>query len=156
MIVLLALSALAAPVGLDRVDVLSEGSATWLNDELPRFSTTGRFVSVRFIEQIEPVIFLPPEGLTVGLSLRAIRLHWERTVLGSDSLYVGGGIQTTLLLPNGAQMGAAWRPGKVRIGFSVNALSAASWSKKDWSVWHLMPAIGLGFGRDKRHRAVWM
>ena len=153
---LLALSALAAPIGFDRVDILSEGSATWLNDELPRFGTSGRFVTVRFIEQIEPVIYLPPDGLTLGISMRAIRVHWERPVFGTDTVYLGGGVQTQLLLPNGGQVGVAFRPGKVRFGVSVNALSSASWSRKDWSVWHLMPALGVGFGRDLRQRALWM
>lgn len=156
MIALLSLSAFAAPVGFDRVDILSEGSATWLNNELPRSSTTGRFVTVRFIEQIEPVIFLPPDGLTIGLSLRAIRLHWERPIFDSETVFVGGGVNTTLLLPNGGQVGAAWRPGKVRLGLSINALSSASWSRKDWSVWQVMPAVGVGFGRDLRQRAIWM
>jgi len=156
MIVLATVTALAAPFGLDRVDVLSEGSPTWAHYELPRLTTAGRFVAVRFIEQIEPVLFLPAEGLTLGVSMRAVRVHWERTVLGTDSLYVGGGVLTTLGLPNGGQIGAAWRPGRVRVGVSVSALSSASWRRRDWTVWHVLPAVGLGFGRDLRPRAVWM
>ena len=156
MIVWLALAANAAPVGLDRLDVLSEGSPTWINQELPRVSTTGRFVAVRFVEQIEPVLFLPVEGLTVGVSMRSIRLHWERQLPGADPLFLGGGVLTSLFLPAGAQIGAAWRPGKVRVGVSLCALSSASWSRRDWTVWHVLPAIGLGVGRDLRPRAVWM
>jgi len=152
----LAMGALAAPVGLDRVDLLSEGSATWIHDELPRASTSGRFVAVRFIEQVEPVVFLPADGLTLGLSMRAIRIHWERPVFGSEHLFVGGGVLTSLLLPNGAQAGVAWRAGPVRLGVSVNALSSASWGRRDWTVWQVQPTVGIGLGRDLRPRAVWM
>jgi hypothetical protein len=152
----LSMAALAAPIGFDRLDVLSEGSPTWIHHEAPRLMTTERFVSARFVEQVEPVLFLPVEGLTVGISMRAIRLHWERPLPGTDTLFVGGGVLTSLLLPTGAQIGAAWRPGRLRVGLSVCALSSASWSRREWTVWHVLPAIGLGFGRDLRPRAIWM
>lgn len=153
----LAAAALAgAPIGIDRVDVLAEAPALWVSQELPRFTLTPRVGAVRFLTQVQPVVWTPLDGLQLGLSLQAQTLLYERPVLPHAGLHVTGGLVTRAGLPAGLQLGAAWRPGKVRLGLSAVALSGASWARPDWTTWRLLPGVGLGFGRDPRPRAPWM
>lgn len=153
----LAAAALAtAPVGLDRVDVLAEAPGLWVSQELPRFTTTPRVGAVRFLTQVQPVLWTPVEGLQLGLSLQAQTLLVERPVLPHAGLHLTGGLVTRAGLPAGVQLGGAWRPGNVRLGLSAIVLSSASWARPEWSSWRLLPGLGLGVGRDPRPRAPWM
>lgn len=158
MIALIATLALAAPVGLDRVDLVSEDNPTWLVDDLPRVGDTPRATAVRFVEQVEPVWFTPIDGLTVGTSVRTQSLQWERPASPALGVYGSMALLTRLGLPSGARIGAALRRGPVRIGASLTLLSSASWSRPDWSVWRPLPALGVGVGRsyDEPSRAPWM
>ncbi|NCG19347.1 MAG: hypothetical protein GWP91_10100 [Rhodobacterales bacterium] len=145
---------LARPLAFDRVDVLSEASPTWLHDELPRRSTSGRFVAVRFIEQVQPVLALPVEGLELGFSLRSQVLRYESAV--NDDWSVNGGLLLGALLPNGLSVGTSWRPSKVRIGASLSLVTTANWNRPAWAAPRLLPGVGIGLGRDVRPTAVWM
>lgn len=158
MILLLAAVALAAPFGLDRVDLVSEDDPTWLVDSLPRIGDTPRFTAIRFLEQVEPVWFTPLEGLTVGTSLRTQSLQWERPAWPAIGLYGSMALLTRLGLPSGGRLGVAFRRGPVRIGGSLALISSGSWSRPDWSVWRPMPALGIGIGRsyDEEPLAPWM
>lgn len=155
MIALLAGAALAGSVGFERVDVLSEDPGLWLRDSTPwapAVSTTGS--AVRFATQVKVVWFLPVEGLTVGTSVQSQSLHLERPVWRSVS--VGGGVQTALGLPRGALAGVAVRHGKLRVGLSLNALSGATWARPEWTSWRVLPGVGVGVGRARAEREVWM
>lgn len=154
MILGLAAAALAAPIRLDRVDLLSEAPATWLSDEAPRLRHTTTVPVIRWVEQVTVAVGLP-EGVEVDLSLAAQSLRLERPLPWAD-LAVGGGVTTRLGLPTGALLGASWRPGPVRLGLSAVLLSDASWARPEWSRWRLLPGVGIGIGPDRRPRAPWM
>ncbi len=154
----------ADPVfGLDRVDVLSEDPGFWLADEAPRMSYATPTSAIRFVEQIKLAWFLPVDGLTVGTSLASQSVVYERRALIlrrgklTTGLLVSGGVQAKAGLPRGLMGGVALRHGRVRIGLSVNAVSSASWSRPDWSVWRALPGAGIGIGRVwAPDRAPWM
>ncbi len=146
----------AAPVGVDRVDVLAEAPGLWVSQELPRFAQTPRVGAVRFVTQVQPALWTPVEGLQVGLSLSAQSLLYERALLPHAGFMASGGLITRAGLPAGLNLGLAWRPGQVRLGLSAVALSTTSWARPDWTSWRLLPGVGVGFGRDPRPRAPWM
>lgn len=145
MIALLLGLALGAPVRFDRVDLLSETSGTWLHDELPRSPDSPRVVALRWVEQVQPVIALPPAGLQLGLALRTQSIRYERSLDGGPWA-LNGGVQLGALLPNGLVGGAAWRRGPVRIGVSMSAVSRASWANPSWTGWRWLPTLGVGLG----------
>lgn len=149
---LLALSAAAAPVSLERVDLLSEDPGTWLNYEAPQLQlATADMAAVRFVAQLKPVFTTPVQGLYVGTSLTSQSLVYESPLSEGPDIYVTAGLQTRLLLPAGVLMGVAWRGGPLRVGLSVSMLSEATWVRPSWSSWTVMPSLGLGIVR-KAHR----
>lgn len=152
----LAAVSFAAPIQLDRVDLLSEDPGLWLSHELPRATLAPGIVSLRFLTQIRPVLSLPVEHLSVGLSLQSQSLLIERPIAPAAGLALTGGLITRGGLPSGAMVGGAWRPGNVRLGISAIGLSSATWSHPSWSDWRLLPGVGVGFGRDVRTRAPWI
>lgn len=157
-------SAIAAPrFGVDRVDVLSEDPGLWLADEAPRLGTATSSSALRFVEQLKISWQLPVDGWFVGTSLASQSVVVERPVWTlshadpASGLLVTGGLQTKALLPRGALVGVAWRHGPVRVGLSLNAVSSASWARPDWTVWRVLPGLGVGFGRAWRPAAApWM
>jgi hypothetical protein len=161
---LLCAAALAADpsLGVQRVDVLSEDPGLWLNDEAVRLGDATSTSAIRFVEQIKLVWLLPLDGLTIGTSLASQSLTFEQPVLvvapeAAAGLAISGGVQAKALLPRGLHAGIAWRHGPVRVGLSVNALSSASWARPDWSVWRMLPGVGVGIGRRwAPQQAPWM
>lgn len=145
-----------APVGIDRVDVVSEDPGLWVSQELPRLGQTPQLVGVRFLTQIKPVIWTPVPGLAVGLSMQSQSVLLERPVLPALGVQATGGLITRAGLPAGGMIGAAWRPGKVRLGLSLIGLSSANWARPAWTSWRVLPGVGVGFGRDPRPKAPWM
>ena len=146
----------AAPVGLDRVDLLAEAPGLWVSQELPRLALTPRVAGVRWLTQVQPVLWTPVRGLQVGVSAQAQSLLLERPVLPYAGVHATAGLVTRAGLPSGLLLGAAWRPGKVRLGLSAVLLSGATWARPHWRSWRLLPGVGLGLGRDPRPRAPWM
>lgn len=156
MIALLAVAALAAPFGLDRVDLVSEDSA-WLVDELPRAGIASRTVAFRYAQQVQPTWFTPVKGLTVGTSVRAVSLQLEQRLSRPGGLYGSAALVTRFGLPHGARVGLAVRKGPLRVGGSVALLSTATWSTPEWTTWRVLPTLGVGVGRihDRRPVAPW-
>jgi hypothetical protein len=139
-IALLTSLALAGP--LARVDLIAEDPGTWLVYDVPSGNTTA--IGVRFITQLKPVWRTPWEGVTLGTSIASQSLSYERPL--TEKLSANAGLQTRLLLPAGATASLAYYPGKVRLAAGVSLISSASWANPDWSSWHALPALGLGFG----------
>lgn len=157
MVIGLAATAWATPpVVLDRVDLVSEDPGLWLNQELPRAHVTPGTTGLRFLTQIRPVVTLPIQDLSVGLSLQSQSLLIERPIAPTLNLAATGGLITRGGLPVGAMAGGSWRPGVLRIGLSAIALSSATWARPRWSAWQILPGVGIGIGRDVRAAAVWM
>lgn len=151
--------ALAAPVRFDRVDLVSETTASWQHDELPRLGQTPRVVAMRWAEQVQPVIAVPlgvdAGALQLGASLRAQSIRYERAAF-RPSWSVNAGVQLGAGLPNGALAGLSWRHGALRVGGSLAAVSAASWARPVWDTWRWLPAVGIGVGPAIPERAPWM
>jgi len=143
----------AGGVALDRIDLLSETDGSWQHDELPRAGISPRFVGVRFVEQVQPVIAF--DRVQLGLSLRSQSLRWAQP-LGDSTLVLNGGAQFAAGCPNGVVLGGAWRPGALRLGASLSVSSAAHWGRPVWDGWRVLPTIGIGIGRHARPRAPWM
>ncbi|MEQ1569223.1 MAG: hypothetical protein ABMA64_26540, partial [Myxococcota bacterium] len=75
-------TASAAPVRLDRVDLLSETPGTWLATELPRAAAAPGTVAARWVAQVSPVVTwgrcelsasLAAQSLGVSLPLDPVR-----------------------------------------------------------------------------------
>ena len=148
--------ALAGPVRLDRVDLISEANGTWLHDELPRAGTTPRFAAVRWLEQVQPVIAY--DRVQVGLSLRTQTIRYEYPI-ADGPWRLNGGLQMSAGLPNGAVAGGAWRTGPLRIGASLSAVSTANWVRPVYEGWRWLPTVGIGLGPAQNpggRRAPWM
>jgi hypothetical protein len=140
---------LAAPVRLDRVDVLSEDPGTFLHYDLPMAGAYAPMTAVRFLEQVKVVFTLPVNGLYAGASLSSQSLSYEGPLWrGEDGrgLFWTAGLQTRLLLPYGAWAGVAWRFGFMRLSLGASASSAATWARPSWTEWRVLPTLGLGFG----------
>ena len=138
--------ALAAPVQFDRVDLLADDPGVWMNDDLQRFSQTPRLASIRFVGQVKAVLSLP-KGIYLGASLSSQSLTIERLIAPNLPVYGYAGVQTSLLLPRGAQVGLAIRQGGFRVSAGLSGLSSATWARPDWSVWTLLPTLAVGIGR---------
>jgi hypothetical protein len=140
---------LAAPVRLDRVDVLSEDSGTFLNYEVPMALAYPPMTAVRFVEQVKVVLSLPVSGLYAGASIASQSLSYEGPLWRSEDgrgLFWTASVHTRLLMPYGAHAGVAWRFGFMRLGLGASASSEASWARPAWSEWRVLPTLSLGFG----------
>ncbi|MBM4389953.1 MAG: hypothetical protein FJ090_02415 [Deltaproteobacteria bacterium] len=143
--ILLVAIALAQPFRFDRVDILAEDPGTWINYDLPQAPVAFTQTAVRLVEQVSVQWQLPVTNLYLGTSIASQSLTYE--LPWKHGLGVHGGLQTSLLLPRGAVLGAHWRTGRVRLGLGASVISSATWAHVDYSQWHVLPTIGVGVGR---------
>jgi hypothetical protein len=139
--------ALGGPVRFDRVDLIAEDPALWVNDDLTRLSHVPRLGALRYLGQVKVVVELPMEGVYFGSSLSSQSIGAERLIVSKIPIYGYAGVQTGLFLPRGILGGLAYREGPLRIGIGFSALSSATWRRPDWSVWSWLPSLGIGLGR---------
>lgn len=140
---------LAAPVRFDRVDVLSDDAATFLNDDLTLMTAYPAAVAGRFLEQVKPVFTLPVEGLYAGISIASQSVSFEGPLWKSQDgrgLFWTASVHTRLLLPYGVHAGVAWRWGPLRVGLGASASSQATWARPAWGEWLVLPALAVGLG----------
>jgi len=141
---------LAAPVQLDRVDVLSEDAGLFLHYHLPMTGAYAPMTALRFLEQVKVVLTLPVNGLYAGASVASQSLAYEgalwRTGEDGRGLFWTASLHTRLLMPYGAHAGVAWRFGFMRLSLGASASSASTWARPSWSEWRVLPTLGLGFG----------
>lgn len=140
---------LAAPVRLDRVDVLSEDSGTFLHYDVPMAHAYPPMTGVRFLEQVKVVLALPVSGLYAGASIASQSLSYEGPLWRSQDgrgLFWTASVHTRLLMPYGAHAGVAWRFGFLRLGVGASASSEATWARPAWTEWKVLPTLALGFG----------
>lgn len=130
--------------GYDRVDVLSEAPATFLNYDLPLFLTDPAVKTIRFLEQVTVHLRLPLRGLYAGVSIGTQSLSYELPVAGG--LHATAALQTRLLFPSGANLGLAWRTGIFRLGVSVSLTTSGSWASPSTFAPAFLPALGFGIG----------
>ena len=140
--------ALAAPIRLDRVEILNPSPGTWLTEEAPMLGARPGITTLRFAEQVGPVFQLGQGRVEVGLSLAAWTLGATVPLPHGFELY--GGIGTRLALPAGAVAGVGWRVGPLRLTVGGSAWSQAGWRRPSWSVWAVRPSVGLGILRRRR------
>ncbi|MBN1337001.1 MAG: hypothetical protein JXB39_13670 [Deltaproteobacteria bacterium] len=146
-LLLLAGPARTAALVFDRVDLVSEDPATWLNYDVPMVGVNTTTVAVRWIEQVKVSWRLPVQGLSIGTSLASLSVFWEHPVWSTAGISAGAGLQTALLLPRGVFADVAWRKGRFRVAAGVGAVSGATWADLDWTAWNVVPTLGLGVGR---------
>jgi len=142
----LLVASLQGQVRFDRVDLVSEDPGTWVNYDVPLAATYALPATVRFVEQIKPVVALPWQGWYAGASLASQSLAYERPLLPQANLYWSAGLHTRLLLPRGIHGGLAWRQGMVRLAMGVSVTSESSWARPSWRQWFVLPTIGIGVG----------
>jgi hypothetical protein len=140
-------AAMASSLRFDRVDILAEDPALWINDDLRRFNHISRLGAVRFVTQVKVVVELPIDGVYVGTSLSSQSLVAERLIVSKLPIYGYAGVQAGLFLPRGVIGGLAYREGPIRVGVGFSAISSATWRRMDWTVWSWLPALGIGLGR---------
>ncbi len=148
---LLTTAALAAPVSLGRVDLLSEAPGTWLHDEAVMFGVYATAPGLRFAEQLTLVWSTPVEGLTVQTSLATQSVDYEGllTRRGDWSTWWHWGLQTRLLVPTGWMVGFAGRWRWLRVGAGLSVVSGAGWGNLRWEAWRVLPTLGVGVGRSR-------
>ena len=149
-LLLLLATAHAAPFRLDRVDLLWEDPGAVVGSLGVARDRSTTVTAIRFVEQVKPVIATPVEGLSIGVSLASQSVVYEQPILGGLGLTTG--VQTRLGLPRGAILGAHLRVARLRLGASANLLSGATWTRPDWSVWRIVPGIGIGIGARRPSR----
>ncbi|WP_257455454.1 hypothetical protein [Archangium lipolyticum] len=140
---------LAAPVRLDRVDVLSEDAGTFLHYDLPQAAAYAPITGARFVEQVKVVFTVPVGGLYAGVSIASQSLSYEGPLWRSQDgrgLFWTASVHTRLLMPYGAHAGVAWRYGILRVGVGASASSEATWARPEWTEWRVLPTLALGFG----------
>lgn len=138
----------AAPVRLDRVDLLSEDKGTFLNYDLPMAGAYVPITAGRFVEQVKVVLALPA-NLYAGASIASQSLSYEGPLWRSQDgrgLFWTASVHTRLLMPYGIHAGVAWRFGLLRVGVGASASSQASWARPAWSEWKVLPVLALGIG----------
>ncbi len=144
-------AAMAGPVSLDRVDLLSENPGTWIHYEALTFGTYSTRPILRFVTQVQPVWDTPWEGVRVGVSIASQAVTYEAPLVEDKGLYWSGGVQTVLLMPRGFTGGLAWRWKALRVGAGVSAVSAATWVRPGgWAQWTVLPTVGVGLVRQKK------
>lgn len=140
---------LAGDFSFDRVDIISEDPATFINYDLPNFGVNTTTSAIRFVEQIKLVFETPLEGLSIGASIGSQSVFYEKPIKTS-SFYYGAGIQSALLLPRGIFADLSWRPGPMRIALGVSMVSSATWTRPDWTAWDVLPTLGIGIGPNRK------
>ncbi len=139
----------AAPVRLDRVDILSEDDGTFLHYDLPMAGASAQMAGLRFFEQVKVVLALPVDGLYAGASVASQSLAYEGPLWRSGDgrgLFWTASVHTRLLMPYGAHAGVAWRFGFLRLGVGASVSSEATWARPAWTEWRVLPTLALGFG----------
>ncbi|EPX62568.1 hypothetical protein D187_008756 [Cystobacter fuscus DSM 2262] len=139
----------AAPVRLDRVDLLSEDEGTFLNYDMPLFSAYAPITGGRFLEQVKVVLALPVSGLYAGASIASQSISYEGPLLRSQDgrgLFWVGSVHTRLLMPYGAHAGVAWRFGLFRLGVGASLSTEATWVRPEWNQWRVLPVLAVGLG----------
>ena len=137
---LLLLASTASAAGFSRLELLSEGSGRFLRDELPLVGARPGVVGVQALAQVEPVWGFFDDKLTLGASLSAQSIQWERPLpLPGMRLMVGA--HARLLLPVGVQASVGWRGGSWTIGAGAALSAAAGWDRPRWDGWGLRPTV---------------
>jgi len=139
-------------LGFDRVDVLSEDPGLWLNYDVPMLGASPLIPALRFFEQVKVVFRLPWESVYASASFESQSVTYEMPIRAVPGLYVTGGIQTRLLFPRGFLVGVAYRLGALRIGASMSALTAGSWTDPLALSPIVLPTFGIGFGPEPYSR----
>lgn len=152
-------SAGEGPLRFDRIDVLSDNSAAFLSDDLPRAPLSPAATLLRFTGQVSGVF--STEHIEIASSLSVQSLGLRAPISRAAGWWLDGAIVARGLLPVGGRASLALRRGPVRIGLSLCAESQASWTSPSWfgdqaAPWLLRPALGIGFGRNIDGRAPWM
>ena len=134
--------AFAGEVGLDRVELLSDASGTFLLDEVPMLRARPGVTGLRYLAQVEPVIDIY-NGLTVGVSLGNITVGFESP---ADKHGLGGlvAVPTRLGLPTGVVVAGCWRRGPLWVDMGLSAQSGATWAAPEWQDLRVRPVVGVG------------
>ncbi len=134
--------ATAAPLALDRVELVAEEPGTWLLDDLPTVTSRPASTTLRWLEQVQPVLRLGDGPLRVGVSWTMQGVFYAHTL---GALELEGGVQTSLGLPVGAGVSAGLPLGSWRLGAGVGARCGASWADPRFTAWRVVPAVGLAW-----------
>lgn len=140
------LAAFAAPVQLERVDLLAE-DGTWLIDDAPRAGVAPRATALRGLEQLRVGFTAPRASLVFGVSLGTLSVVVRRPLLRRAPLYASAGLVSSLGLPQGAIAGVEAWLGPVRVGLGAQVRSDASWARPSWDHWRVAPGLGVGIGK---------
>ena len=129
------LSAMAAPLSFDRIDVLSEDPGTWFNYEIPTLHAYPTKGLVRWVAQIKPVWKTSIDGLYLGTSFTSQSLTFESPIKNQLPVYWTATYQTQLLLPKGVNIGLAWRGKGLRLAVGCSAIAESSWARPAYRSW---------------------
>lgn len=147
-------TASAAPVRLDRVDLLSETPGTWLATELPRAAAAPGTVAARWVAQVSPVVTWGRCELSASLAAQSLGVSLPLDPVRPVSFDAAAVARAGL--PIGARVGFGVGIGRVRFGLSAVTLSDATWVRPSWTEWTVFPAVGIGVGRHRAPGAPWM
>ena len=132
-------------LGFERFDLIDDGGAGWINYELPSIGARGDRAAYRWLTQVQLVLRTWWRGFNIGVSLDAISFQYEARVTGVVAAFAG--VHTATLLPRGATIGWALRLGPIRVAVGVAVNSTTRWSDPHWTVWSVLPVVGIGIGR---------
>jgi hypothetical protein len=144
-VIILLMSIAMAGFGLDRVDLVAGGPGTFINYDIPVAGSDITRTSIRFVEQVQPVWRFGVDNLYVGTSITSQSLLYDAPITDDFSYVLG--LETSLLVPRGLRVGAAWRSDPVRVELGVSAITPSGWARFDYTTVTIMPTLALGLTR---------
>ena len=136
-------TALAGPLTLDRVELLSLDPGSFVEQELPLAAVRPGTATARWLQQVQPVFQLGRSPLGLGLSVASQSLAWHEPL---GPFVLSAGVQTRLGLPVGVFGGLAQDLGPVRLGVGGSYRSLATWAYLDgYRDWVLNPGVELAW-----------
>ncbi len=139
----------AAPVRLDRIDIISEDVGTFLHYDLALARAFSPMTGARFLEQVKVVLALPVKGLYAGASIASQGVSYEGALWRAQDgrgLFWVASVHTRLLMPYGAHAGVAWRFGVMRLGVGASVSTESTWARPSWTQWRVLPTLAVGVG----------
>ncbi len=142
-LVVLASTAVAGPLSLARLELLSLDPGSFVGQELPLAGVRPGTTTVRWLQQVQPVLHLGESPLALGLSVASQSVAWEEPL---GPFVFSAGIQTRLALPVGFFGGLSQDLGPVRLGLGGSYRSLATWAyPAGYRDWVLHPGIELSW-----------
>jgi hypothetical protein len=133
--------------GFERLDLIDDGGGGWVNYDLPMVAARPEVTAWKWARQLQLVLRTPVPGFNVGFGVGSVSFQYDVRVTRAVSAFAG--LNTAWLMPRSLTLGWALHLGPIRVALGVVFASTSRWSDIHWTVWSVLPVIGLGIGREE-------